>query len=139
MSADDCHSNPHIISASRGRNWLDGFAVCASATCLVHCLVLPLLLAVLPALASRIDPGESFHVIILALAVPTSAIALIGGWRRHRAIAPMIVGATGLLFMATGVAFAGNETLETVITVPGSLLLASAHIANWRHRHRIRV
>lgn len=119
---------------TKAGNWLDGFAVCASVTCMIHCLGLPLLLAALPALADRIDPGESFHAIVLSLAVPTSALALIAGWRRHRAFVPLVVGASGLILMATGIAFAGRAVLETGITVSGSLLLAGAHIANWRMR-----
>ncbi|MFD2428361.1 MerC family mercury resistance protein [Sphingobium scionense] len=42
----------------RPRSWLDGFAVCASALCTVHCLGLPLLFALLPTIAARIDPGD---------------------------------------------------------------------------------
>ncbi|MCT2399897.1 MerC domain-containing protein [Novosphingobium sp. HK4-1] len=101
---------------------------------MIHCLGLPLLLAALPTLADQIDPGESFHMIVLALAVPTSAFALIEGWRRHRAFVPLAVGVIGLFLMATGIAFASREMLETAVTIAGSLLLAGAHIANWRHR-----
>ena len=120
--------------SDRRSNLLDGFAVCASVTCMIHCLGLPLLLAALPAFADRIDPSESFHAIVLLLAVPTSAFALIQGWRRHRAFAPLVVGGLGLSLMAVGIAFASRELVETAVTVTGSLLLAGAHIANWRHR-----
>lgn len=114
----------------------DGFAVCASFTCMAHCLLLPLLLAALPALADRLDPGESFHIVVLLLAVPTSAFALIGGWRRHRASVPLAVGSAGLALMAAGIAFSSREAIETALTVAGSLLLAGAHVANWRNRRR---
>lgn len=120
--------------ASRNSNWLDGFAVCASFTCMVHCLGLPLLFAALPAIADRISPGENFHLVVLLLAVPTSAIALIGGWRRHHAFVPLVVGAAGLALMALGLAFHARAAVETAVTVAGSLLLAGAHIANWRNR-----
>lgn len=120
-------------SAGKGR-WLDGFAVCASAACMVHCLLLPLLFAALPALAVRFDLGEGFHRIMLLVAVPTSSLALVGGWRRHRAFAPMVVGWIGLVLMALGVAFASRVALETAVTVAGSLLVAGAHVANWRYR-----
>ena len=115
-------------------NILDGISVCASAACMVHCLALPLLFAALPALAGRLDPGEGFHAVILLLAVPTSALALVGGWRRHRAAVPLIIGTIGLVLMALGVVLSSREAIETAVTVSGSLLLAGAHIANWRHR-----
>lgn len=101
---------------------------------MIHCLGLPLLLVALPALSDMIDPGETFHVIVLALAVPTSAFALISGWRHHHALAPLLTGLAGLLAMASAIAFARNELTETIITLAGSLLLAAAHIINWRQR-----
>jgi len=113
---------------------LDGFAVCASAACMVHCLVLPLVLAALPAVASRIGAGEGFHAIALMAALPTSALALAGGWRRHRAFGPVVVGSVGLLLMAFGLLFAERHAIETAVTVAGSLCLAGAHVANWRRR-----
>lgn len=114
--------------------WFDGFAVGASALCLVHCLGLPLLIAALPAIANRIDPGEGFHLIVLLFAIPTSAFALIEGWRRHRGLAPLFVGGAGLALMALGLAFEQWAAVEMGVTVAGSLLLAAAHIVNWRRR-----
>ncbi|SER93033.1 MerC domain-containing protein [Sphingobium sp. YR768] len=115
---------------SAGR-WLDGFALCASSLCTLHCLGLPLLFALLPAFASRIDPGESFHIIMLALAVPTSLFALIQG-RRRGGIAPLMTGMAGLALMTIGALAAHSVLAETLWTVTGSLLLAGAHILNWR-------
>jgi hypothetical protein len=115
-------------------DWLDGFAICASAACLVHCLVLPLIIAALPAIARSIDPGEGFHRIVLALAIPTSGLALIPGWRSSGAIVPLAAGLAGLALLATGVALAGRPTVETVVSVAGSVLLATAHLLNWRRR-----
>ncbi|WP_343519588.1 MerC domain-containing protein [Sphingomonas sp.] len=118
--------------------WFDGFAVGASALCLIHCLGLPLLIAALPAIANRVDPGEGFHLAVLLFAIPTSAFALIEGWRRHRGLAPLFVGGAGLTLMAAGLAFENWVAVETGVTVVGSLLLAGAHLANWRRRARAR-
>lgn len=114
--------------------WFDGFAVGASALCLVHCLGLPLLIAALPAIANRVNPGEGFHLAVLLFAVPTSAFALIEGWRRHRGVTPLFVGGAGLALMAAGLAFENWVAVETGVTVAGSLLLAGAHVVNWRRR-----
>ena len=122
--------------ARMGR-WFDGFAVGASALCLVHCLGLPLLIAALPAIANRIDPGEGFHLAVLLFALPTSAFALVEGWRRHRGVAPLFAGAAGLALLALGLAFERWAAVEMGVTVTGSLLLATAHIANWRGRTRV--
>lgn len=123
-------------SANQGKltSWMDGFAISASIGCMIHCLAFPLLVAALPAFSDLLDTGEAFHLIMLAAAVPTSALALIGGWRQHRAFVPLLTGMAGLVLMAAAIAFARTEALEIAITVAGSLLLASAHIANWRNR-----
>ncbi len=118
---------------------LDGLAVCASAVCMIHCLALPLLLAALPMLTAWLDPGESFHRIILAFAIPTSALALIGGWRVHHALGPVLSGVIGLALMTTGIVFAGRPSVETALSVTGSLMLAFAHVANWKQRLAPRV
>ncbi|PHQ63845.1 MAG: MerC mercury resistance protein [Sphingobium sp.] len=116
----------------RAVKWLDGFALCASSLCTLHCLGLPLLLAILPAFASRIDPGESFHLIMLAMAVPTSLFALIAGRRRGGGGAPLGLGLLGLLLMAIGAFAVRGAWAEAAWTVSGSAALATAHILNWR-------
>jgi len=120
----------------RVEGWLDGVAVCASTACMIHCLALPLLMAALPTIAESLDPGESFHLLMLLVAIPTSALALGSGWRRSRAIFPLICGGCGLMIIAAGVATAPSEAAEAILTVSGSLLLAAAHILNWRGRGR---
>jgi hypothetical protein len=116
-------------------NWTERVALCASAACLVHCLVLPLLLAALPALSTVLAIPESFHAWALAAAVPSAAYALVQGRARHGRSAPLTAGATGLSLLAAG-AFAFGETRwEVPVTVCGSLTLAAAHLANWRLRH----
>lgn len=113
-------------------HWLDAFAVCASSLCTIHCLGLPVLFALLPAIATRIDPGESFHVAMLALAVPTSLFALARQWRRGGRPALLIVGIAGLTMMAVGAFLTQQPFWETIWTIGGSTLLATAHILNWR-------
>lgn len=115
-------------------SWFDGLAVGASVLCLIHCLALPIVIAALPALAARLDLGEGFHLGVLAFALPVSAVALGEGWRRHRGLTPLFVGAAGLVLLAAGLAFEEWVAVETGVTVAGSLLLAGAHVANWRGR-----
>ncbi len=112
-------------------NWLDGAAVTASALCLFHCLALPVLIAALPALAQSLDLGEGVHAAMLAIAVPTSGLALLAGYRRHGAIVPIVSGTAGLILLAGGL-IALRPPTELLLTVAGSLLLAAAHVANWR-------
>lgn len=115
-------------------DWLDRAAVCASGACMAHCLALPLVVAALPALSSVLAAPEAFHLWMLALAVPAAAVALVQGRARHGAWAPLVVGAAGLVLLATGALVLGEGRLETAVTVAGGVLLATAHVANRRLR-----
>lgn len=72
----------------------------ASLLCLVHCLLLPVVLAAMPAVASTLDIPESVHGWLLAFALPTSALALGAGYRDTRLATPPAFGTAGLLAMA---------------------------------------
>ena len=117
-------------------DWIERAAVGASILCLIHCLTLPILLAALPALSTILSVPESIHVWILAFAIPAAGAALVTGYRRHMARYPMVMGVIGLTFMAIGAFVFAQQWLETPITVFGSITLASAHVINWRLRHR---
>jgi hypothetical protein len=115
-----------------GSSWLDAFAVGASAACLVHCLVIPLLLALAPALVSLIGMPEWFHLAAFAFAVPTSALAMQRGFRDHGVVMPAIFAAIGLALLGLGALGGFSILLETGLTVPGSVVLAIGHIGNWK-------
>jgi len=120
---------------ARATDWLERVAVSASAVCLVHCVGLPLLLAALPALAAVVAVPESFHVWVLAFAVPASGIALLFGYRSHRARLPLLIGGSGLALLALGALVLLGGPFETSVTIIGSLTLAISHMMNWRRRH----
>lgn len=113
---------------------LDALAGMLSAACLVHCLMLPLLAAALPALSALAELPEGVHLILLLMAVPVSLLGLGRGWQVHRRVGPFAVGLGGLSLLGAGVLV---HDLETSLTVAGALLLAAAHAANWLARdHR---
>ena len=121
----------------------DRIAIVLSAVCLVHCLAVMLLVAVLPTAAIRFGDDAHFHWLMLWLVVPTSIVGLYFGNRYHRRgeIAGFGVLGMGILAIA---ALLGHgqwpELLETTVSVAGSLLLAGAHWLNFSevrslHRH----
>jgi hypothetical protein len=118
----------------RLQDMIEGIAVMAAIACLVHCIALPVIVAALPVLASVMPIPETFHVLALAFAVPATGGALYVGYRRHRLAAPLLVGGAGILLLALGVLHWGETPLETPVTILGSLLIAAAHVTNWRMR-----
>ena len=114
-----------------------------SFTCLIHCLALPLLLLIAPALSRWIALPDGVHAAILLLALPAAAIAMRDGWRRHRRLVPTVFAVSGLGLLALGlsaheggVAVANPEAADQLLTSVGALTLAAAHLVNWRWRHR---
>lgn len=109
-------------------------ALSLSSLCLAHCLALPMLAAALPALGAWAQ-AEWVHGVFVAFAIPITSLAL---WRANRAhplpAAMLGLAGAGLLMLLLGALEWPSHALETPVTVTGSLLLAAAHIWNWR-RH----
>lgn len=124
---------------------LDALGMFFSIACLLHCLALPLLLAMLPLTAATVFTDERFHRWMLLGVVPVSALALGVACLRRRAFGIALIGILGvglLSYAAFGPEFAGLSRLdETHLTVAGALLLCTAHLINARasgllHWHR---
>ena len=124
-----------VPTMRRLQDMVEGMAVGAALICLVHCIALPVVIALLPALATVAPIPETFHIVALSFAVPATGGALFIGYRHHRLVAPMLIGGIGLALLALGVLRWGETPLEIPVTIFGSLLIAAAHIANWRLRH----
>jgi hypothetical protein len=111
----------------------DRIAILLSGICLVHCLAIPILLIILPALGSLLfDSHSSFHWFLIVIGFPVSIVALLIGWRRHGEIAPVIAGVVGLMLMLVGISHWFGDVGEIAATVLGALVLMFAHIANMR-------
>ncbi|WP_432815240.1 MerC domain-containing protein [Sphingorhabdus sp.] len=117
------------------KNWLDGMALGASGLCLLHCLALPMAIALLPAAAVLGNTTEQLHIWILATAVPTSLFALVTGARQSGQIIALITGFAALLLLVAGLLLEEVTSMAVVVTVLGSVLLAYSHITNWRMRN----
>jgi len=125
-----------MITVPPGSRRLDQVAIALSGACVVHCLLGPLLAILGPALLTSMGvPDEVFHVLLLALVLPTSAGALALGCRRHRDATVVALGAAGLATLGFA-ALAGHDALgeagERLVTVSGALLVAAAHVRNFQ-------
>lgn len=121
----------------------DQVAIALSAICIVHCLAVPVLVAVLPIALLSLGDSVHFHGLMLWLVVPTSLVGFLLGLRLHRKGGIVVLGMVGIVVLAAAAVYghdAWPETLEVPISVAGSLLLAAAHWLNFRevrrcHRH----
>lgn len=112
-----------------------GFA--ASLLCAVHCALLPLALAVLPALGlgvgGWVDVDQAFVVFATLLGLSTLSL----GVRRHRAFRAWALLLPGLALVWAGAftALHDHSLLHALVMTAGGLLLAGAHLWNLRLTH----
>jgi len=115
---------------------LDKLAISLSAVCLVHCLLTPALLTLLPIVSSTLLLEDAlFHKFLLWLILPTSSIALFLGCRKHKQFSIAFCGIVGMSILVA-VAFFGHELFgiaaEKIATSIGGLILAASHFLNFR-------
>ena len=113
---------------------LDRLAIAVSGVCLVHCLVAPVLIALLPSLGAAWH-NDLTHWLLLGVAVPVSLWAL-GRRCVVTGVAPLGIGITGLALMTLAVVRYEGTADERWLTVAGALLVALAHLWRWRATHR---
>lgn len=123
--------------------YFDRFAITLSSICAIHCVALPFVASIIPLLATTIYHGNSihefwFHQFILIFILPVSIFALIAGYRCHKNITPILIGALGLIILVLTALFAEflivkqiiSLTGETMLTIFGGIIHAVGHIAN---------
>jgi hypothetical protein len=105
--------------------------------CAIHCALLPLALALLPALALRvgglIDLDQAFVVFATVLGLGTLSL----GYRRHRTFHAWALLLPGLALVWAG-AFTplhDHSTFHALVMTAGGVLLAAAHLLNLRLTH----
>ena len=113
----------------------DRIAIALSAVCIVHCLAVPVLVAVLPVAAVSFGEGQHFHGLMLWLVIPTSVAGFGMGYRVHGSRGIVALGSAGVIVLILAAIY-GHEAwrpdLEIVVSVAGSLILGSAHWLNFR-------
>ena len=115
--------------------YLDRIGVFLSATCLLHCLTLPVMLTIAPMTQTGLLDEQTFHLVLLWFILPVSLIALGIGCRQHKDLLILLLGGTGLSLLL----FAGlvghsvlTPTTERGVTIVAGLILAAAHLRNFK-------
>ncbi len=112
----------------------DRVGIFASVACLIHCLLLPVLVPLLPLLAG-VAGVESVHEGLLVFLTLCAILAFVPGVRAHGAYSVVAFGGLGVLLLAGGVLahdWAALAGLDTPLTVVGGLVLVTTHIVNLR-------
>jgi hypothetical protein len=103
----------------------------------VHCAVLPLVIAALPALGLGFLANHRFERGFIAFASVLALTTLIVGFRRHRRFRAFWFLVPGILLLAAGmlVDFDQSATAHAVFVSCGGTLVAVSHLTNLRLAH----
>ena len=111
----------------------DKAAMSLSLICVAHCFFAPSFIILTSAFASFTVDNEFIHKFILFVAVPVSVYALYAGYKNHREISFIPIGAIGLISLILAVSLGEmllGEIGEKSMTLIGSILVAYAHLKN---------
>src|SRR5690606_25279938 len=128
---------PDVMASSWKLNRADRIGAAASVLCAVHCALLPLALAALPALGLSVggwaDIDQAFTVFATLLGATTLAI----GFRRHRTFQAWMLLVPGLAMVWLGAftALHDHGVAHAAVMTAGGLLIAAAHLLNLRLTH----
>lgn len=90
-----------VLATHRLRAPLDSVAIGMSLVCAVHCAITPLLIVVLPVLATTFWVHQDFHLWMLLLVVPMTLSAVLLGFRKHRDRLVLTLGGLGLAVLVS--------------------------------------
>ncbi len=141
------------------KQFSDKLSICLSICCILHCIALPVVILLIPSVASFWINDENVHIILVLLAIPISLFAMGKSLRIHHNYKCISLAVIGLLLLVLAIfmhdiGFGGEhvlaehgdhdehsdhnehsglgESLEIAFTVLGGLILLSAHIFNVR-------
>ena len=117
----------------QGMGWADRLGVIASAACVVHCLLMPVVLSASAVLAHALPGEERTHRMLAVAVALLGTVALLSGFRRHRRwqVLGWMVCGVGCI---AGAAWWGDRlpshAWEVGVTMAGSVMMVLAHRLN---------
>ena len=143
-------SSLHSTSAPHPSAWLDRLGMGMAMVCAVHCLLTPILVVLLPIIATSFWVDRSFHLWMLAIVAPMTAFSFFMGCRKHHDGLLILLAGVGLVLLITGISVGCSScdshnhahsifdldsfphSLESLLTTLGGLILVIAHFRNFR-------
>lgn len=115
----------------------DRVGMFGSLLCALHCALMPLLFAVLPALGLGVLGNGDLDQMFTVFATVLGLTALGFGYRRHRGFQALALLLPGLVLVWAG-SFGPLHThslMHLLVMMPGGLLVTAAHFVNLRLTH----
>lgn len=113
---------------------LSAMAALGSLLCAVHCLAMPLLVALAPLTAQGLALGPRAEGLLWTSALGFGLVTLGNGFRSHRTWAPLAALGAGALGIGLGHLVPHGAHVWVAL---GGLALAGAQVLDWRARKRV--
>lgn len=127
------------MSAPRLRQLLDRLGATGSLLCAIHCALLPIAIAALPAIGVTAWGSHQLELAFVVFATLLGLISLAMGYRRHRAVRALSLLVPGLLVLWAAVLYAPlhepRSVVHAIAMTFGGTLVGLAHLANLRLNH----
>ena len=126
---------PHACARPKASPLLDRLGAAGSLLCALHCALLPLAIAVLPALGIALWSSEVFELGFVIFATLLGVVTLVLGYRRHRVGRALALLLPGLAVLWLGLLAAPlhTQTVAHAVTMTlGGTLVGVAHLTNLR-------
>ena len=123
-------------------HWADRLGAVGAFICALHCALIPVALAVVPAFGLGLVAWHGFEFAFSSFATVLALISLYLGYRGHRAYHAWLLVAPGLLLIWGAYLYPplhDSITPHAVAMAVGGVLIALAHLVNlrlsWGHSH----
>ena len=117
---------------------LDRFGATGSLVCAIHCALLPLAIATLPALGIAEWLGDGFEQGFVVFATLLGLFSVVWGYRRHGAVRALGLLLPGLAILWTAILYdpLHHALIPHALAMTcGGTLVGLAHLANLRLGH----
>ncbi len=109
---------------------MDRLAIITSGLCIIHCILTPVLLALLPTAVFIAEFHDTIELLLLAGLLPISLIAIFKGYHHHSNLLPTYNAVGGVILILLAQLVFVSEAGEIIASVAGGLSLVIAHIVN---------
>jgi hypothetical protein len=116
------------LAVKSGR--LDQIGMTASIACAIHCAALPVVATTLPLIGMEFLANLWVEVFMIIFSLTIGAISMLGTYRQHRKMTPIIVLVIGFLLISIG-HFLWHD-MEAILIPLGGFTIAGAHFINWK-------
>ena len=126
---------PHACPSPKPSPLFDRLGAAGSLLCALHCALLPLAIAVLPALGIALWDSDLFELGFVVFATLLGVVTLVRGYRRHRVGRALALLVPGLAVLWLGLLAAPlhTQTISHAVTMTiGGTLVGLAHLTNLR-------